>query len=198
MKTVITTPSKSKQNQGFTLIELLIVVAIIAILAAIAVPNLLEAQVRAKVSRSKTDIRTLATALEAYRIDQNNYPAENIPGSPELVPAEDGVPALVNSAKLRPLTTPVTYITSLAIDPFSSEEDNLNVVPPVTYHYASVNDPLYPASIGFFQGNNAESRYAFWILQGNGPDTSPVSYQFPRYDPTNGTTSAGNILRFGP
>lgn len=61
-------------KKGFTLIELLIVVAIIAILAAIAVPNFLEAQVRAKVSRVKNDQRSLATALETYYVDNNTYP----------------------------------------------------------------------------------------------------------------------------
>jgi prepilin-type N-terminal cleavage/methylation domain-containing protein len=64
----------AKSLPGFTLIELLIVVAIIAILAAIAVPNLLEAQVRAKVSRSKSDMRTIATGLEAYKTDNTHYP----------------------------------------------------------------------------------------------------------------------------
>ena len=62
-----------KQN-AFTLIELLIVVAIIAILAAIAVPNFLEAQTRAKVARVRSDQRTLATALETYNLDNNGYP----------------------------------------------------------------------------------------------------------------------------
>ncbi len=67
-----------RKQGAFTLIELLIVVAIIAILAAIAVPNFLEAQTRAKVSRAKSDMRTLATALESYYVDNNNY----VPSSP--------------------------------------------------------------------------------------------------------------------
>ena len=48
-------------------------VRIIAILAAIAVPNFLEAQTRSKVSRIKADMRSLATAIEAYRTDYNSY-----------------------------------------------------------------------------------------------------------------------------
>ena len=66
--------------KGFTLIELLIVVAIIAILAAIAVPNFLEAQTRSKVSRVMSDMRSLATAIEAYRTDYNAYhPPDQFP-----------------------------------------------------------------------------------------------------------------------
>ncbi len=77
---------------GFTLIELLIVVAIIAILAAIAVPNFLEAQTRAKVSRVKSDMRTVATALESYRVDGNKYPPDfqdNQPAYGGTVPKAD-------------------------------------------------------------------------------------------------------------
>ena len=61
----------SIMKRGFTLIELLIVVAIIAILAAIAVPNFLEAQTRAKITRVKSDLRTLATGVESYMVDHN-------------------------------------------------------------------------------------------------------------------------------
>jgi type II secretion system protein G len=61
-------------NRGFTLIELLIVVAIIAILAAIAVPNFLEAQTRSKISRVKSDMRTIVTATEVYHLDNNAFP----------------------------------------------------------------------------------------------------------------------------
>jgi len=61
-------------KKGFTLIELLIVIAIITILALIAIPNFLEAQTRASVSRVQADMRSTATAIEAYFIDYNKYP----------------------------------------------------------------------------------------------------------------------------
>ncbi len=64
-----------KRNQkGFTLIELLIVVAIIGIIVAIAIPNLLNAIQRAKQRRTMGDERSIATAIEAYGVDYNRYP----------------------------------------------------------------------------------------------------------------------------
>ena len=63
-----------KQESGFTLIELLIVIAIIGILAAIAIPNLLNAVQRGKQKRTMSDMRSLATAVEAYAVDNNVYP----------------------------------------------------------------------------------------------------------------------------
>ncbi|MFQ5767678.1 MAG: prepilin-type N-terminal cleavage/methylation domain-containing protein [Acidobacteriota bacterium] len=64
----------AKKQKGFTLIELLIVVAIIGIIAAIAIPNLLNAIDRGKQKRSMADIRSLGTAVEEYAIDNSFYP----------------------------------------------------------------------------------------------------------------------------
>jgi general secretion pathway protein G len=63
------------KRRGFTLIELLIVVAIIGIIVAIAIVNMFNAIQRAKQKRSMGDMKTIATALEAYATDQNFYPA---------------------------------------------------------------------------------------------------------------------------
>jgi general secretion pathway protein G len=71
---------KRDSHSGFTLIELLIVIAIIGILAAIAIPNLLNAVQRGKQKRTMSDMRALATAVEAYAVDNNNYPAASCTG----------------------------------------------------------------------------------------------------------------------
>jgi type II secretion system protein G len=59
---------------GFTLIELLIVVAIIGIISAIALPNLLNAIDKSKQKRSMSDVRSIGTAVEAYAVDTAAYP----------------------------------------------------------------------------------------------------------------------------
>jgi type IV pilus assembly protein PilA len=64
-----------RNKKGFTLIELLIVVAIIGIIVAIAIPNLLNAIQRAKQKRTMGDMRSAGTAAEAYAVDFNHYPA---------------------------------------------------------------------------------------------------------------------------
>ena len=61
-------------RDGFTLIELLIVVAIIGIITAIAIPNLLNAIDKGKQKRTMADIRSVGTACESYQVDQSHYP----------------------------------------------------------------------------------------------------------------------------
>ena len=98
------------KTRAFTLIELLIVVAIIAILAAIAVPNFLEAQTRAKISRGLSDMKALVTATAAYRVDHNG-----VDPTPVYPSAGDYDRIWLGFASPR-LTSPVAYITSLPVD----------------------------------------------------------------------------------
>ena len=105
---------------GFTLIELLIVVAIIAILAAIAVPNFLEAQVRSKVSREKSDMRTQAIALESYMVDNNSYTRDS-DSSLDTVGQITGLSYGEYANGVTQLTTPIAYMSNILQDPFAAK-----------------------------------------------------------------------------
>jgi len=96
---------KIRRERGFTLIELLIVVAIIAVLAAIAVPNFLEASTRSRVSRVNSDERTMYMACEMYRVDNNDYPTRSTMMSP-------------GGWWQSQLTTPIAYLAPCN-DPFT-------------------------------------------------------------------------------
>lgn len=81
-----------KRQEGFTLIELLVVVAIIGILAAIAIPNLIVAIQRSKQKRTMVDMRNLATAWEARAIETGRYNAAGggtVPGIDKTVAITD-------------------------------------------------------------------------------------------------------------
>jgi len=191
---------ESKFKMGFTLIELLIVVAIIAILAAIAIPNFLEAQIRSKASRAKADLRSVAVALESYRTDHNDYPwIEQLPGY--QIPHN--------------LTTPQAYISALPKDSFGmSRPNDIYVQWQTTLDYYYATKKYFDRWGWLWQTypGGATGSPAAWCLQSKGPDLcwarSPADggvgvleldrpYQF-QYDPTNGTVSLGNIVRSGP
>jgi general secretion pathway protein G len=188
---------------GFTLIELLIVVAIIAILAAIAVPNFLEAQTRAKVSRAKADIRTLVTATEAYMIDWNRAPLSS--GDPNTV-STLGVmgrvtifgDATLTGTHTYVLSTPVAYITNaFLLDPFNFNELRVRADERI-FTYQVLLYQVFGAGI-----NDAETVDHFRLGYGvyrhicYGPDRdyrNGGASIFVNYDPTNGTLSQGNIF----
>jgi type II secretion system protein G len=172
-------PKGARASRAFTLIELLIVVAIIAILAAIAVPNFLEAQVRSKVSRAKADMRSVATALEAYRTDFNRYPADGVAYNSTFgTQPYQGVAAdaPVRTTPLLLLTTPVAYITSVPREPFTRQF--------VPFWYPSAQAPMYGyVSVYTWIGNTeawqlgptplpGKRRYE-WCFDSVGPDRYP-------------------------
>jgi type II secretion system protein G len=111
-----------RNSKGFTLIELLIVVAIIGIIVAIAIPNLLNAIQRAKQKRTMADMRSAGTAAEAYAVDFNHYPAAAagnlLPSGMSLPTSSFGDPGA--AAKFSGKVTP-TYIRVLPlVDGWSS------------------------------------------------------------------------------
>ncbi len=197
------------KRQAFTLIELLIVVAIIAILAAIAVPNFLEAQTRAKVTRAVADMRTVATGIESYRIDNNHYPFDF---------ADDvAFPYYLNKG----LTTPINYISNGARlhDLFSKQQSQASNQIRHRYRYRAFGEtwlsqtrpgiPAFglpgPGKPGIVR---AMQVHGAWFLESKGPEgaTGPLPAGFADgnnqndwlwqlYDPTNGTVSKGDVIR---
>ena len=187
--------NQREKTKSFTLVELLIVVGIIAIIAGIAMENYLTASIRAKVSRVKSDHRTLMMGIEAYRVDNNAPPrmAHQRYGDPSWDNI-DGIP--VSGVMSQVLSTPVAYLSSaFLLDPFMAEKVDAplderlytyQVIP--QYVVWNPESTFWPEALEF---------YGDWRLAGVGPDQA-FDHQFANsaqlpYDPTNGLISTGNI-----
>ncbi len=180
-------------KNGFTLIELLIVVAIIGILAAIAVPNFLNAQMRAMLARTYADLKAIYGAMEMYRLDSGSYVPDYDSGA---VPGVTGV-SMNEYLTYSKLTTPVAYMASVPMDP---------------YFGSSATRGFHPKSAAFFQyagpHSGMESPRPAWRPSGTiytitslGPDfTDQQAWSYPHdqayritYNASNGLKSSGDI-----
>jgi len=214
-----TSSQRGNTRGGFTLIELLIVVAIIAILAAIAVPNFLEAQTRSKVSRAKADMRSIGTSLEAYAVDNNKYPFKRGPLVGGLTNAGtiigSWVPQILSDDKTS-ITTPISYMTSVPKDVFSLGSEKLAATglgtghPVYSFRYCRMVEGPQTGIPSADQAGNGGSdisgtdafglstradRYGRWFMLSFGPDLDDDQFGFSKqYDATNGTISDGDIL----
>ena len=195
------TSMKPCKKSSFTLIELLIVVAIIGILAAIAVPNFMNAQIRAKIARVYSDFKSIQSGLEMYRLDSGKYitRAGNISWP----------------RRFYPLTTPVSYLSKGAWpDPFAPQGYVTPDGDPINYCYESkgwdnaalptfakkfVNSPH-----SFLWGKENQYEYAIisagpdFDLQADSGARVPPADVFFLYDASNGVKSSGDLIKFGP
>jgi len=212
-------------NRAFTLIELLIVVAIISILAAIAVPNFAEAQVRAKVARVIADMRTMETGIMQYKLDNNKFIVRNgdwqsSPPKPDYIP--EATTKILDPTSpearvgLKMVTTPISYLSSIPVDVFNT---------PIREKYASY--PGTSDALDYWDDDQLlATRKVLNPIKGKllgkegfallsvGPDkhiglnNSAANPDYPAedfklrttmrwiYEPTNGTYSTGNVYRF--
>lgn len=192
-----------KRWSAFTLVELLIVLAIVAILAMVAAPKMVESKVLSQLAQVNQDQRILQYALDSYFMDFGGYPGDqNASWVTPVVSYHLGFPLL---------TSPIPYLTTIMPDPFQETTES---VPFYTYEGRSGSDAEECGSSRAYEiyrianrreWNSAACIHAY-LVNGVGPDKrdSSSTDSFPyyktvlttlhSYSPTNGSESKGDIF----
>ena len=208
------------QTKAFTMIELVIALGIVAILAAIAVPNFTESQTRADLGRTKSEMRRVGVACETYRFENRKmFPVEHdcyrnrdyaSYGNMclgwwlyiywDANPWGESNPSYLGGW----LTSPVAYLSGIPVDPFFSQMLRKNSLygqkaKEVSFFYwGPQNAAIFGWPIDRQTGSaSPDGPYpnAAFGLYSCGPDLT-IDYS-PVYDPTNGVVSEGDIVYFG-
>ncbi len=213
-------------TKGFSLIELLIVMAIISIITAIVLPNLMSANIRAKVSGVKADMGSIAIALEDYKVDYGEYPRDSrfsrtssyasdiIAESNQAFNGKSGSDDDNDAIGLGYLVYPKadfepTYLKRIAGDPFNNNgEEDWNGTSGAHNHHYSYYTGKWSAS-GPVDCTSSNDSPQYWALVSWGPDKDKdiTSYANAKkavadgtnlYDSDNGITSSGDVVIIGP
>ena len=127
MRTRLQTVTRDRRRRGFTLIELLVVILILATLAAMIMPRLIDRSEQAKVAAAQSDLARLNTLLEAFRLDVGRYPT-----------TDEGLFALMDEpSDSEGWTGPYLTNRELPLDPWG-----------IDYIYESDGDLIFLASYG--------------------------------------------------
>lgn len=149
-------------------------------------------------SRVIADLRSLATGIESYYVDHDAYPAFAVVPDRKVLGSLDKeygdgllLPTFAvmdrNGAPYRHLSTPVSYIPTYFIDPFVES-------PSSTYCYWP--DPTNSGWIAWSAGPDGDFDLTYDFVETTyNPRTGDKPFYYLRYDPTNGSTSSGDIYR---
>jgi len=110
--TVIKQPASLYPYRGFTLIEIMVVIVILGILATVIVPNIMSRPDEARITKAKTDIRSLETALSMYKLDNYDYPTND--QGLEALEAEPTLPPIPKNYRQE------AYLKKLPLDPWQN------------------------------------------------------------------------------
>jgi hypothetical protein len=184
-------------------------------LAAIALPNFAEAQIRSKVSRTQSDLRSMHVALEAFHMDNNKFPVSTTDPQQNLfknavtqAPVLSKQPTFQASFPTQPngqipagmsLTTPICYISAHPADPFAPN----NAQAPICYYntqnqgwvlWSCGPDKTYDITLDDLGVLCAGSIFTPELAKKLTGGTNAAGRAFT-YDPSNGSASPGDIWR---